>query len=138
MTALSKFLVLLALFLLASHANAFTSLSLVAGDQVWVIHLIQLQQSMKDPANEPSREPLCKPTNDQLTNEVQPSSSSNTSYTFEAVNGMSHVHVKDIVNNQAGASQPTVAKTSDGDEVNDMINAHDKQIVTGQVTISDE
>jgi hypothetical protein len=70
MTALSKFLVLLALFLLASHANAFTSLSLVAGDQVWVIHLIQLQQPMSNPTNEPSCEPLCKPTNDQLTNEV--------------------------------------------------------------------
>jgi hypothetical protein len=34
MMALSKFLVLLALFLLASHANAFTSLSSVAGDKV--------------------------------------------------------------------------------------------------------
>jgi hypothetical protein len=70
MTALSKFLVLLALFLFASHANAFTSLSLVAGDQVWVIHLIQLQQPMNDPTNEPSREPIHKPTNDQTTNEV--------------------------------------------------------------------
>jgi len=36
MSALSKFLVLLSLVLLASHANAFTSLSLVAGDQVQV------------------------------------------------------------------------------------------------------
>ncbi len=138
MTALSKFLVLLALFLLASHANASTSLSLVAGDQVWVIHLIQLQQPMSNPTNEPSCEPLCKPTNDQLTNEVQPSSSSNMSYTFESVNGVSHVHAKDIVNNQAGASQPTVAKTSDGDEVNNVINAHDKQIVTGGLAIGDE
>jgi len=34
MPALSKFLVLLALVLLASHANAFTSLSWVAGNQV--------------------------------------------------------------------------------------------------------
>jgi hypothetical protein len=40
MTALSKFLVLLALFLLASHANAFISVSLVAGNQDWVNHLI--------------------------------------------------------------------------------------------------
>jgi hypothetical protein len=62
-----------------------------------------------------------EPTNDQTTNEVQPLSTSNstymfeavnginTSYTFEAVNGvnaklfeakngMSHVHVEDIVN----------------------------------------
>jgi hypothetical protein len=64
MIALPKFLVLLALFLLASHANAFTSLSSVAGDQVWVIHLIQLQQPMSNPTNEPSREPIRKPTND--------------------------------------------------------------------------
>jgi hypothetical protein len=56
---------------------------------------------------------------------------------FEAVNGMSHVHVEDIVNNQADASQPTVAKTSEGDEVNYVINGHDKHIVTGQVTLSD-
>jgi hypothetical protein len=62
MTALSKFLVLLALFLLASHANVFTSLSSVAGNQVWANYLIQLQQPMSDPTNEPSREPIRKPT----------------------------------------------------------------------------
>jgi hypothetical protein len=62
MTALPKFLVLLANFLSASHANAFTSLSLVAGNQVWVNYLIQLQQPMSDPTNEPSREPLREPT----------------------------------------------------------------------------
>jgi hypothetical protein len=54
MTALSKFLVLLALFLLASHANA---LSLAAGNQVRVIHLIQLQQPMSNPMNEPIHKP---------------------------------------------------------------------------------
>ncbi len=138
MLALSKYLVLLPLFLLASHANALTSLSSVAGDQVWVVHLIQLQQPMRDPMNEPSSEPICKPTNDQTTNEVKPSSSSNTSYTFKAVNGMSHVHVKYIVNNWADTSQPTVAKTSYGDEVDGVINAHDKHIGTGWVTISDK
>jgi hypothetical protein len=52
MMALSKFLVLLVLFLSASHANALTSLSSVAGDQVWVIHLIQLQQPMSNPTND--------------------------------------------------------------------------------------
>ncbi len=93
---------------------------------------------MSDPTNEPSREPILKPTNDQTTNEVQPSSSSNTSYTFEAVNGVSHAHIKDIVYKWADTSQPTVAKTSDRDEVNDVINAHDKHIVTSQVTISDK
>ncbi len=63
MPAFLKFLVLLALILLASHANTFTSLSLVAGNQVQVNHLTQLQQPMSDPTNEPSREPIRKPTN---------------------------------------------------------------------------
>jgi hypothetical protein len=58
MPALLKFLVLLALVLLASHANTFASLSLVAGNQVWVNHLTRLQQSMSDPTNEP----ICEPT----------------------------------------------------------------------------
>jgi hypothetical protein len=62
MPALSKYLVLLMLFLLESHANVLSSVSLVAGDQVWVIHLIQLQQPMSDPTNEPSCEPIRKPT----------------------------------------------------------------------------
>jgi hypothetical protein len=59
MTALSKFLVLLALSLLASHANALSS---IAGNQVLVIHLIQLRQPMSNPKNDPSHEPICKPT----------------------------------------------------------------------------
>ena len=57
MPALSKFLVLLALILSASHANAFTSLSWVAGNQVQINHLTRLQQPMSDPTNEPIREP---------------------------------------------------------------------------------
>jgi hypothetical protein len=43
---------------------------------------------MSDPTNEPSCEQICELTNDQTTNEVRPSSTSNTSYTFEAVNGI--------------------------------------------------
>jgi hypothetical protein len=62
MPALSKFLVLLAFVFLASHANTFTILSLLAGNQVRVNHLTRLQQPMSDPTNEPSREPICKPT----------------------------------------------------------------------------
>jgi hypothetical protein len=58
MTALSKFLVLLAHFLLTSHANALSS---VAENQVGVIHLIQLQQPMSNPTNKPSHEPTCEP-----------------------------------------------------------------------------
>jgi hypothetical protein len=62
MPALSKFLVLLALVLSASHANAFTSLSSVAGNQVWINHLTRLQQPMSDPTNDPSRKPIREPT----------------------------------------------------------------------------
>jgi hypothetical protein len=62
MPALSKFLVLLAIFLSASHSNAFTSLSSVAGNQVRVNNLTQLQQSMSDPTNKPSHKPICEPT----------------------------------------------------------------------------
>jgi hypothetical protein len=59
--ALLKFLVLIALFLLASHANEFTSLCLVAENQVQVNHLIQFQQPINDPTNEPSHEPTSEP-----------------------------------------------------------------------------
>jgi hypothetical protein len=62
MTALSKFLVLLAIFLLANLGDAFINLSSAAGNLVWVNHLIQLQQPMSDQMNEPSHKPICKPT----------------------------------------------------------------------------
>jgi hypothetical protein len=52
-----KFFVLLALILLASHANAFTNLSSVAGTQVWINRVIQLE------------EPMSKPTKNQLANQ---------------------------------------------------------------------
>jgi hypothetical protein len=44
MPALLKFLLLLAIFLSASNANAFTSLSPVAGNQVQENHLIQFEE----------------------------------------------------------------------------------------------
>jgi len=62
MLALLKFLVLLAIFLLASHLHAFVRLSSVAGNQVRVNHLTGLQQSMNDPTNEQSRKPIREPT----------------------------------------------------------------------------
>ncbi len=40
MAAFAKFLVLIAIFLLASNANAFQSLSPIAGNQVQEKHLI--------------------------------------------------------------------------------------------------
>ena len=72
MPALLKFLVLLASFLLASHSDAFTSLSLIAGNQVRVNHLTRLQQPMSNPTNEPSREPICEPTKRMDLNAVLP------------------------------------------------------------------
>jgi hypothetical protein len=86
MTALWKFLVLLAIFLLAGYATAFLSLSQVAWNQVQVnSSLIWCEESTIQ--NKLYRE-----------NEVQQSSTSNTSYMFEAVNDVSHIHVKNIVN----------------------------------------
>ena len=67
--ALSNFLILLAIFLSASYAHAFTSLSPV-GNQVWVNHLIQFQQPMKDPTNEPIRELIREPTNDRMNDQT--------------------------------------------------------------------
>jgi hypothetical protein len=64
MTALSKFLVLLAIILSASYANAFAGLSPVVGNQVWVNHLIRFEESMCKPTNKPSRKLMCKTTND--------------------------------------------------------------------------
>ncbi len=74
MPALLKFLVLLALVLLASHANAFTSLSLVTENQVQINHLTQLQQPMSDPTNEPSCKPNCEPTKRMDLDDVLPNS----------------------------------------------------------------
>jgi hypothetical protein len=58
MTALSKLLVLIAIFFLASHANAFTSISPVAENQVQEKHWFQFEEPMNDPTNEP----ICKQT----------------------------------------------------------------------------
>ena len=80
MAAFAKLLVLIAIFLLANNANAFTSLSPVVGSQVQENHLIQFE-AVKG---------------------------INTSYTFEAVNGVnakqfeavhgvSRIHIKYIV-----------------------------------------
>jgi len=66
---LLKFLVPLAIFLSGSYAHTFTSLSPVAGNQARVNHLIRFEESMSNPTNERSREPVCKPTNDQMIND---------------------------------------------------------------------
>jgi hypothetical protein len=62
MTAFSKFLVLLTIFLPASNANAFTSLSPVAGIQVQINHLIRFEPSHKLPNDS---------TNNERTNQTK-------------------------------------------------------------------
>jgi hypothetical protein len=62
MAAFAKFLVPIAIFLSARNANAFTSLSPVAGKQVQGKHWFQFEKLMNDPMNEPSCEPTFKPT----------------------------------------------------------------------------
>jgi hypothetical protein len=52
MLALLKLLVLLASFFLASHSDAFTSLSLIAGNHVRVNLLTRLQQPISNPMNQ--------------------------------------------------------------------------------------
>ena len=60
--ALLKLLVLSAIFLLASNANAFTCLSPVARNQVQENHWFQFEEPMTHPTNEPSCEPSREPT----------------------------------------------------------------------------
>jgi hypothetical protein len=52
--ALLKFLVLSAIFFLASNANAFTCLSPIARNQVQEKHWFIFEEPMNDPTNEPS------------------------------------------------------------------------------------
>jgi hypothetical protein len=62
MAAFTKLLVLIAIFLLASHANAFTSMSPVAGNQIQEKHWFQFEEPMNNQTNESTCEPTCKPT----------------------------------------------------------------------------
>jgi hypothetical protein len=57
MPALLKILVLLAIFLSASNANAFTSLSPVAGNLVPVNNWIQFVEPMSKSTKEPTGKP---------------------------------------------------------------------------------
>jgi hypothetical protein len=126
MVAFTQLLVLIAIFLSASHANAFTSMSPVSGNQVQEKHWFQFEEPMNNPTNEPSCEPTIKPIkridlDAELPNILTskqgkysllakqdaefPSMitvlitqfTSNTSYMFEVVHGVSHIHVKYIV-----------------------------------------
>ena len=127
MTALSKFLVLLAIFLSASLGDAFLN-------HAQLDHLIRFVEPMSKPTNEPTVEPTNdRMVNDQTTNQrlewdaelpniLSPKRgkyslsqkqdaelpnkitisitqvTSDTSYKFEAVYGVNHDHDKSIVN----------------------------------------
>ncbi len=122
MPALPRFLVLLAIFLSANSGDAFMNLSSAVGNLVPVNHWIWFVEPMSKPTNEPSLKPTVKPTkwtelpniltskrgkysllekqDAELTSKITVSIAqftSNTSYAFEAVHGVSHVHVKYIV-----------------------------------------
>jgi hypothetical protein len=57
MTALSKFLVLLAIFLLENSGDSFMNLISAAGNLAWINHLIQFVEPMSKPTNEPTEKP---------------------------------------------------------------------------------
>jgi hypothetical protein len=118
MTALSKFLVLLAIFLSANSGDAFMNLSSAAGNLVRGNHWIQFVEPMSKPTNKPTVKPtkwtelpniLTSKRGKYSFSEKQdaelPSKitvlitqfTSDTSYVFEAVHGVSHVHIKYIV-----------------------------------------
>ena len=122
MTALSKFLVLLEIFLLAYSGDAFMNLSSATGNLVWVNHLTQFDESMSNQKNEPSIELTCKLTNGPMIHDL----SSNKIIQPLESKGFP-------LNTSADASQPTVAKTSEGDKnsegVDNVIHAHKKNIV---------
>jgi hypothetical protein len=66
MAVFAKPFVLIAIFFSASNANAFTSLSSVAGTQVQINHVIQLEE----PMSKPTSKPKCKPTTDQMNDQT--------------------------------------------------------------------
>ncbi len=121
MTALSKFLVLLAIFLSANSGDAYMNLSSAAENLVPVNYSIWFVEPMSKPTNKPTVEPtkwtelpniltskrgkysLSEKQDAELPSKITVSItqfSSDTSYTFEAVHGVSHVHVKYIVTKQ--------------------------------------
>ena len=131
MTALSKFLVLLAIFLLANSGDAFMNLSSVAGNLAPVNHWIQFVEPMSKPTNEPTVKPtkrtelpiiltskrgkysLSEKLDAELPSKITVSITqftSDTSYVFEAVHSKSHIHVKYIV-----TSRVTIADKRDSE-----------------------
>ena len=112
MPALSKFLVLLALVLSASHANAFTSLGWVAGNQVRINHLTRLQQPMSYPTNEPSREPIREPTKRMDLNALLPNNLSQINNAVLSNHSKQRVSFADQPGIDEEINNPTAASDS--------------------------
>ncbi len=121
MTALSKFLVLLVIFLLANLGDTFMNLSSAAGNLVplnlWIWFVEPMSKPTKEPTGKPTKRTelpniltskrgkysLLEKQDAELPSKITVSItpfSSDTFYTFEAVHGVSHVHVKYIVTGQ--------------------------------------
>ncbi len=106
-----EILVLLALFLLVSHTNAFTSLSSVAGNQVEVNHLTWLQQPIRDSTNEASRISIRKETKRIYLNDVHP-------------NNLSQIN-NDVLSNHSNQRESLADRPGIDDEINYPIAATD-------------
>ncbi len=132
MPALWKFLVLLALFLLASKANAFTNLSSLAGNQVQVNHLILFQQPISNPMNESTRKLIHELTKRLEQDALLPGNLSSKGVMFSDQKQEAELPS----NNTDSTTQFTSSYTFEA--VNNVIHAQDKHIVTNQVTFSDE
>ncbi len=83
MAAFAKLLVLIAIFLLASNANAFQRLSPVAGNQVQEKYLIQFEA-----VNGINTSYMFEAINGVNAKQFEAVNGINTSYTFEAVDGV--------------------------------------------------
>ncbi len=104
MPALPKFLVLLTIILLARSGDTLMNLSLAAGDLVLVNHLIQFVEPTVKPTKQTTSKhgkySLSEKQDAELPSKITVPTTqftSNTFYAFEAVHGMSHIHVKYIV-----------------------------------------
>ena len=120
MPALSKFLVLLALVLSASHANAFTSLSWVAENQVWNNQFTRLQQPMSDPTNEPSREPTHEPTKRTVLDAVLPNNLSQINNAVLSNHSKQRVSFADQPGIDEEINNPTAASNSSKNQWHNM------------------
>jgi hypothetical protein len=164
MSALTQFLVLLVIFLLANSEDAFINLSSAAVDLVLVNHLIRFVEPMSKPTNKPTGKPTKRTELPNILTSKQGKYSlsakqdaelpsmitvsitqftSDTSYTFEAVHGVSHAHDKHIVTGRVtiGDKQDSEIQSIHPDlslSQPNVINAHNKHIGTSRVTIGDK